>query len=75
MKLEKPGKLTESEFEIMKLHPEIFDLFLKLREPMSEIAFDFSNPVGDEFESVEDLIEKTKHPHHSKRYRFLMNSR
>lgn len=60
---------VEAAIELMRegrgqhFDPEIFDLFLDLREPMSEIAFDFSNPIGDEFETVEDLIEEIKRPH------------
>jgi HD-GYP domain-containing protein (c-di-GMP phosphodiesterase class II) len=40
--------------------PEIFDLFLSLRTQMSEIAFDYSNPIGDDFDDVDGLLQDVK---------------
>ena len=40
--------------------PKIFDLFLSLKTQMSEIAFDYSNPIGDEFDDVDGLLHDVK---------------
>jgi HD-GYP domain-containing protein (c-di-GMP phosphodiesterase class II) len=57
---------VDSDIELMRegrgkhFDPEIFDLFLSLKMQMSEIAFDYSNPIGDEFDDVEGLLHDVK---------------
>ena len=36
--------------------PELLDLFFSLKDQMTEIAYDFSNPIGDELAVEESLI-------------------
>ena len=40
--------------------PAIFDLFLSLKTQMQEIAFDYSNPIGDDFDDIDGLLEDVK---------------
>ena len=40
--------------------PTIFDLFISLRTQMSEIAFDYSNPIGDDFDDIDGLLQDVK---------------
>ena len=38
--------------------PALLDLFVSLQEQMSEIAFDYRNPIGDEFSGAHGFIEQ-----------------
>lgn len=38
--------------------PRLLDLFFELREEMTEIAFDFSNPIGDELAEAASIIDE-----------------
>jgi hypothetical protein len=38
--------------------PTLLDLFVSLQEQMSEIAFDFSNPLGDDFNGAKGLLKQ-----------------
>ena len=40
--------------------PAIFDLFISLKTQMKEIAFDYSNPIGDEFDDIDGLLRDVK---------------
>lgn len=37
--------------------PDLLDLFFQLREEMTEIAFDYSNPIGDDLSQAADIID------------------
>jgi len=37
--------------------PDLLDLFVKLREKMTEIAFDYSNPIGDDLSQAASIID------------------
>ncbi len=37
--------------------PTLLDLFFDLKDKMSEIAFDYSNPIGDDLAEGGDIIE------------------
>jgi len=36
--------------------PELLDLFVNLKEQMTEIAFDYSNPIGDDLNEAASII-------------------
>lgn len=37
--------------------PDLLDLFIRLREKMTEIAFDYSNPIGDDLSQAASIID------------------
>ena len=40
--------------------PAIFDLFISLKTQMQEIAYDYSNPIGDDFDDFDGLLQDVK---------------
>ncbi len=38
--------------------PTLLDLFVSLQEQMSEIAFDYRNPIGDDFDGARGLLKQ-----------------
>ena len=37
--------------------PKLLDLFIRLKEKMTEIAFDYSNPIGDDLSKAASIID------------------